>query len=256
MNSTLVIIPTYDEAENLRSIADRVLAQGVDLLVVDDNSPDGTGAIADGLAAQDSRVHVLHRAGKEGLGAAYREGFAWGLGRGYDALVELDGDGSHQPEQLGRLLGRLPSADVAIGSRWVTGGSVVNWPIRRALLSRAGSLYARAALGMPFHDVTGGYRAYSAQALRRIDLVAIASQGYCFQIDMLWHAYRAGLRIDEVPITFVEREFGVSKMSSRIVREAILNVTLWGLRSLPSRIRAALHPALQPASHRGPAHVS
>ena len=256
MSGTLVITPTYNEADTLPSIAGRVLAQGADLLVVDDNSPDGTGVIAEGLAARDSRVHVLHRAGKEGLGTAYREGFAWGLARGYDTLVELDGDGSHQPEQLGRLLDRMPVADVALGSRWVDGGAVVNWPWRRALLSRAGSLYARVALGLPFRDVTGGYRAYSAQALRHIDLRSITSEGYCFQIDMLWHAQRAGLRVDEVPITFVEREFGVSKMSSRIVREAILNVTLWGLQSLPSRIRAALHPALPAASHRGPAHVS
>jgi dolichol-phosphate mannosyltransferase len=150
----------------------------------------------------------------------------------------------------------MPGADVVVGSRWVAGGSVVNWPLRRALLSRAGSLYARLALGIPFRDVTGGYRAYRAQVLRQIDLGTIASQGYCFQIDMLWHAHRAGLRIEEVPITFVEREFGVSKMSSRIVREAILNVTLWGLEALPSRIRAALHPALRAVDHRDPAHVS
>ncbi|HEY9499944.1 MAG TPA: polyprenol monophosphomannose synthase [Terrimesophilobacter sp.] len=256
MSTTLVIIPTYNERENLRGVAGRVLAQGADVLVVDDNSPDGTGAIAEELAARDPRVHVLHRAGKEGLGAAYRQGFVWGLDRGYDVLVELDGDGSHQPEQLGRLLGRMSGADVVVGSRWVAGGSVVNWPFRRALLSRAGSLYARIALGIPFRDVTGGYRAYSARALRQIDLGSIASQGYCFQIDMLWHAHRAGLRIAEVPITFVEREFGVSKMSSHIVREAILNVTLWGLEALPFRILAALHPALRAVDHRDPAHVS
>ena len=155
MSTTLVIIPTYNERENLRGVAGRVLAQGADVLVVDDNSPDGTGAIAEELAARDPRVHVLHRAGKEGLGAAYRQGFVWGLDRGYDVLVELDGDGSHQPEQLGRLLGRMSGADVVVGSRWVAGGSVVNWPFRRALLSRAGSLYARIALGIPFRDVTG-----------------------------------------------------------------------------------------------------
>lgn len=255
MSRVLVIIPTYNEAENLAGIVERVLAQGVDLLVVDDNSPDGTGALAESLAFRDQRVHVLHRAGKEGLGVAYREGFAWGLAQGFDVLVELDGDGSHRPEELGRLLEATASADIAIGSRWVAGGAVVNWPLRRALLSRAGSLYARVALGLPFRDVTGGYRAYSAQALERIDLHSIASQGYCFQIDMLWHAYRAGLRIDEVPITFVEREHGVSKMSSRIVREAIVSVTLWGARALPSRLRASLHPVLEPSGHRDPAHV-
>lgn len=252
MSKALVIIPTYNEVENLRSIAGRVLGQGVDLLIVDDDSPDGTGALADDLSAESGRIHVLHRARKSGLGTAYCEGFAWGLDRGYGIFVELDGDGSHQPEQLGRLLDRMPTADMVIGSRWVAGGSVVNWPLHRALLSRAGSLYARVALKLPFRDLTGGYRAYSAHALRQIDLGSISSQGYCFQIDMLWHAYRSGLRIDEVPITFVEREFGVSKMSPAIVREAILNVTLWGLESLSARIR----PSRQHVGHRGPAHVS
>ncbi len=256
MSSTLVIIPTFNEAENLPGLLRRVRAVGAEVLVVDDDSPDGTGVLAEDLAAQDPGIHVLHRAGKNGLGSAYREGFAWGLDRDFDTLVELDGDGSHQPEQLGRLLSRMPFADMAIGSRWVPGGEVVNWPLRRALLSRAGSLYARIALGLPFRDVTGGYRAYSAEALRRIDLRTIASQGYCFQIDMLWAVHRSGLRIDEVPITFVEREFGVSKMSSRIVREAILNVTLWGLAALPSRLRAALARVGSSRARKDPAHAS
>lgn len=256
MSGTLVIIPTFNEAENLPGVLHRVRAAGAEVLVVDDDSPDGTGVLADQLAVRDTGIHVLHRADKSGLGTAYREGFAWGLARNYDTLVELDGDGSHQPEQLGRLLDRIPVADMVIGSRWVPGGAVVNWPPRRALLSRAGSLYARVALGLPFRDVTGGYRAYSTEALRRIDLGTVTSQGYCFQIDMLLHAHRAGLRIHEVPITFVEREFGVSKMSARIVREAVLNVTLWGLAGLPTRIRSAISRAVSPRHQKGPAHAS
>jgi dolichol-phosphate mannosyltransferase len=239
MNTTLVIIPTYNERENLASMAARVLASvaGSDLLVVDDNSPDGTGALAEDLAAMSPRLHVVHRRAKAGLGAAYQEGFRWGLEHGYEVLVEMDGDRSHQPEQLPRLLDALASSDLAIGSRWVTGGAVENWPFRREALSRAGSLYARLALGLPYRDVTGGYRAFRASALAAIDFAAITSQGYCFQIDMLWRAHRAGLRVAEVPITFVERTLGVSKMSPGIVREAIAKVTVWGLTSLPGRLR-------------------
>lgn len=257
MTSTLVIIPTYNERENLAAIAARVRAQkDVDLLVVDDNSPDGTGSIADGLAMADPRVHVLHRAGKGGLGGAYRAGFAWGLGRGFDVLVELDGDGSHQPEQLDRLLDRMPAADVVIGSRWVPGGSVVNWPWRRMALSRAGSWYSRIALGLPFQDVTGGYRAFSADALRRLNFADVTSQGYCFQVDMLLRAWRAGLIIQEAPITFIERELGYSKMSGRIVLEAMWRVTLWGVAGLPRRIAPGGMLARQGATSRRAAHVS
>ncbi|MEO7121878.1 MAG: polyprenol monophosphomannose synthase, partial [Lacisediminihabitans sp.] len=241
MNKTLVIIPTYNERENLESMVGRVLKStpSVDLLVVDDNSPDGTGALAEDLAFHESRLHVLHRPRKQGLGAAYQAGFPWGLDRNYEVLVEMDGDGSHQPEQLHLLLEGLDHADLVIGSRWVTGGQIENWPRRRMLLSRAGSLYARVALGLPFHDITGGYRAFRASALKAIDLSTVASEGYCFQIDMLWHAYRMDLRIEEVPITFVERQFGVSKMGASIVREAITRVTLWGLAGLPARV---FHP--------------
>jgi dolichol-phosphate mannosyltransferase len=235
-NSTLVVIPTYNERENLADITARVLrgAPDVDILVVDDNSPDGTGALASALASGHDRIHVLHRAGKEGLGAAYRAGFAWGLERGYDRLVEMDADGSHQPEQLKRLLDRLDTADVVLGSRWVSGGAVENWPAKRVVLSRGGSLYARIALGLPVRDVTGGYRAFTADALRVIGYQDVLSQGYCFQIDMLWRAYKAGQRIAEVPITFIERVHGESKMSSGIVKEAILRVTMWGLGGLPA----------------------
>lgn len=235
---TLVIIPTYNERENLPLIAARLMTSlpDVDMLIVDDNSPDGTGAVASALASGHDRVHVLHRTGKEGLGAAYRAGFDWGLERGYDRLVEMDADGSHQPEQLHRLLDALDDSDVVLGSRWTPGGAVENWPMSRVILSRGGSLYARIALGLPVRDVTGGFRAFRASALVALDFHSVASQGYCFQIDMLWHAYTVGLRIAEVPITFVERVHGESKMSSGIVREAIGRVTIWGLRGLPARI--------------------
>jgi dolichol-phosphate mannosyltransferase len=199
-----------------------------DVLIADDNSPDGTGRLADDLAAKDSHIHVLHRAGKEGLGKAYLAGFAWGLERGYDVLVEMDADGSHRPEELPRLLAQMPHADVVLGSRWVPGGSVVNWPASRRLLSQGGSLYTRMALGIPTRDATGGYRAYRASALASLDLATVESNGYCFQIDLLWRALQRGLVVREVPITFVEREAGTSKMSNRIVREALLNVTRWG----------------------------
>jgi dolichol-phosphate mannosyltransferase len=238
---TLVIIPTYNERDNVEWIVTRVRESVADasVLIVDDNSPDGTGTLADALAASDEAVHVLHRAGKEGLGAAYRDGMRWGLVHDFDVLVEMDADGSHQPEQLPRLLERLAVADVVVGSRWVPGGGVVNWPIERKILSRGGSRYARFALGVPVRDVTGGYRAFTADALRRIDLDAVLSQGYCFQIDMIWHAAVAGLKIAEVPITFVERERGVSKMSGAIVAEAMLRVTGWAIMSLPERMRRA-----------------
>lgn len=226
----LVIIPTYNESESLPGVIERLrrAVPDADVLIADDNSPDGTGRLADDLAANDSHIHVLHRAGKEGLGKAYLAGFAWGLERGYDVLVEMDADGSHRPEELPRLLAQMPHADVVLGSRWVPGGSVVNWPASRRLLSQGGSLYTRMALGIPTRDATGGYRAYRASALASLDLATVESNGYCFQIDLLWRALQRGLVVREVPITFVEREAGTSKMSNRIVREALLNVTRWG----------------------------
>jgi dolichol-phosphate mannosyltransferase len=243
MNRTLVVIPTYNERENLAEIAARVIAQeGVELLIVDDNSPDGTGELADDLSSVSSRIHVLHRPGKGGLGAAYRVGFAWGLDHGFDILVELDGDGSHQPEQLHNLTERIAGADVVIGSRWVPGGTVVNWPWHREALSRAGSWYARLALGLPIRDVTSGYRAFTAEALRRIEFADVVSQGYCFQVEMVMRASQAGLTIDEVPITFVERELGESKMSQRIVLEAMMRVSAWGVAGLPGRLSRSVHP--------------
>lgn len=247
---TLVIIPTYNERENVGPIVGRVRASvpAAEVLVVDDNSPDGTGEIADALAATDANVHVLHRAGKDGLGAAYREGMRWALDAGYDRVVEMDADGSHRPEELPRLLDALggdggKGADLVLGSRWVPGGGVVNWPARRQLLSRGGSAYSRIALGVPARDVTGGYRAFTAEALRRIHFADVESQGYCFQIDMLRRAYRAGLTVAEVPITFVEREHGASKMTGAIVAEAMLRVTGWGITGLPGRFRRRPAPA-------------
>ena len=226
----LVIIPTYNESESLPGVVRRLreAVPDADVLIADDNSPDGTGDLADALAVQDEHVHVLHRAGKEGLGKAYLAGFAWGLERGYDVLVEMDADGSHRPEELPRLLAQMDHSDVVLGSRWVPGGSVVNWPASRRVLSQGGSLYTRLALGIPTRDATGGYRAYRASALRALDLETVESNGYCFQIDLLWRALQRGLVVREVPITFVEREAGTSKMSRRIVREALVNVARWG----------------------------
>jgi dolichol-phosphate mannosyltransferase len=237
---TLVIIPTYDERENLPLIVGRVRAAVPDahVLVADDNSPDGTGELADQLAAADDHVHVLHRAGKEGLGAAYLAGFAWGLDAGYDVLVEMDADGSHQPEQLPRLLTALAGADLVLGSRWVAGGTVVNWPLSRKVLSRGGNLWTRLVLGIPLKDATGGYRAFRAATLRGLQLDGVVSAGYCFQVDLAWRALKAGFRVVEVPITFIEREHGVSKMSQRIVVEALLLTTLWGIRHRGQQLRS------------------
>ena len=228
----LVIVPTYNEVDNLEPLLQRLLTAvpHAHVLVVDDNSPDGTGRLADEHAAREAHVHVLHRVGKQGLGAAYLAGFAWGLQRGYDVLVEMDADGSHRPEQLSRLLAALPHADLVLGARWVPGGSVVNWPWHRELLSRGGNAYTRLVLGLPLHDATGGFRAFRASTLRRLDLDDVSSQGYCFQVDLAWRVVRAGCRVVEVPITFVERERGESKMSGSIVREALWRVTVWGVR--------------------------
>lgn len=229
----LVVVPTYNERENLPRIVARlrVAVPTAHVLVADDASPDGTGQVADGLAVDDDHVHVLHRAGKEGLGAAYLDAFRWGLARGYDVLVEMDADGSHPPEQLPDLLERVAAgADVALGSRWVPGGSVVNWPLHREVLSRGGNTYTRLILGIPLRDATGGFRAFRRSALESLRLEDVASQGYCFQVDLAWRAVRAGLRVEEVPITFVERESGTSKMHRGIVTEALWRTTRWGLR--------------------------
>jgi len=250
IDKIVVLIPTYNERENISLIVARLRAAvpEADILVLDDNSPDGTGAVADHLAVADARVRVLHRTRKEGLGAAYLAGFEWALERGYDVLVEMDADGSHQPEQLPALLRALATADVALGSRWVPGGSVVNWPMHRKALSRGGNIYVRVLLGMPIGDATGGFRAYRASALRTLDLQNVASLGYCFQVDLVWRVIRAGLQVVEVPITFVERTIGDSKMSQDIVNESLRNITLWGARYRLGQVRSLLHR--EPRWHR------
>jgi dolichol-phosphate mannosyltransferase len=232
-------MPTYEERQNLESISSRLRAAvpHADLLVVDDNSPDGTGDLADKLSEADAHIQVLHRTNKAGLGPAYIAGFRWALERGYDAVVEMDADGSHQPEQLPQLLAALDGADGVIGSRWVPGGQLLNWPRSREVLSRAANVYTRIVLGLHIKDATGGYRAYRASALRSISLDTVESAGYCFQIDLTLRMVRAGLRIVEVPITFVERERGASKMSRAIIGEAFLRVAQWGLASRFGRRR-------------------
>lgn len=231
---TVVCIPTYNECENLPIILRRLFAANptVFALVIDDGSPDGTGALADEMAAADARISVLHRTEKAGLGAAYRAGFAKAIADGASLIVEMDADGSHRPEALPALLAAVAHADLVLGSRWVHGGSVRNWPVHRKVLSLGGNLYARLMLRVPIRDITGGYRVFRVDTLRAIDYAAVTTQGYVFQVDMAYRVVKAGLRVVEVPIEFVERELGASKMSQRIVLEAMQQVTVWGLRSL------------------------
>jgi len=240
---TLVVIPTYNELENLPLIIGRLqqARPDVHILVVDDGSPDGTGRLADELAAADpERIHVMHRTAKAGLGAAYLASFAWGLDRHYAVLVEMDADGSHAPEQLYRLLDAVDAgADLAIGSRYVDGGAVRNWPWRRLVLSKTANTYSRLLLGVGIHDITAGYRAYRRGVLEKIDLDAVDSKGYCFQIDLTWRAVNNGFTVTEVPITFTERELGVSKMSGSNIREAMVKVARWGIGGRVNRLRAA-----------------
>jgi dolichol-phosphate mannosyltransferase len=230
---TLVIIPTYNERENLPLIMARVrkARPDVHILIVDDGSPDGTGQLADEMAAAEpDRIQVMHRTAKDGLGAAYLAAFAWGLERGYSVLVEMDADGSHAPEQLYRLLDAIDNgADVAIGSRYVDGGTVRNWPYRRLVLSKSANTYARVLLGVDIHDITAGYRAYRREVLEKLDLTTVESKGYCFQVDLTWRAINHGFTVAEVPITFTERELGVSKMSGSNIREAMVKVAEWGI---------------------------
>ena len=235
-----VLIPTYNERDNLPGIVTRVRASvpTADVFVLDDASPDGTGQVADDLAAADPQVRVVHRAAKEGLGKAYLAGFALALDEGYTAVVEMDADGSHLPEQLPSLLAALEQADVVIGARWVRGGEVRNWPARRKVLSVGANVYTKVLLGMPVNDATSGYRVYRTSALRTMGLHGVESQGYCFQIDLTLRAVRAGLTVVEVPITFVEREVGVSKMGGDIVREALTSVTRWGLEHRAGQLRS------------------
>lgn len=238
----IVVVPTYNERDNLEWLVGRVRAAvpWVDVLVVDDGSPDGTGDLADRLAAGDPQVTVLHRARKAGLGAAYLEGFSVALARGYDVVGEMDADGSHQPEQLPRLIAALEQADLVIGSRWVRGGSVVNWPLSRTVLSVGGNIYARLLLGIPLRDVTAGYRLFRRTTLETIDLGSVQSAGYIFQTDLAFRTLRAGLRVVEVPIQFVERVRGESKMSPDVAFESLWRIATWGLLERGRQLRDVL----------------
>lgn len=239
LHPVLVIIPTYNERENIGPILDRLAAAlpTAHALVVDDGSPDGTGEVADKRAAADDRVHVMHRTEKAGLGAAYVAGFQWGLERDYAVLVEMDADGSHAPEDLPRLLDALETADLVLGSRYVPGGRTINWPASRQLISRGGNVYCQLALGVGIKDITGGFRAFRRRVLEKLALDEVASHGYCFQVDLAWRSLRAGFTVVEVPITFTERVIGESKMSGSIVREAFLRVGQWGLQHRADQFR-------------------
>ena len=241
LGRVVVVVPTYNEVDNLEWIVDRLRSAHpeVDVLVVDDGSPDGTGAVADRLAAADPQVSVLHRTAKEGLGAAYLHGFRTALDAGYDVVGEMDADGSHQPEQLHRLLDALRTADLVIGSRYVPGGSVVNWPLSRQALSRGGNLYVRLLLGIHVKDATAGYRLFRREALEKIDLASVESTGYVFQTDLVTRCLRAGLTVREVPIEFVERVRGDSKMSGAVATEPLRRITRWGLRERRDQVRRA-----------------
>jgi dolichol-phosphate mannosyltransferase len=238
----VMVVPTYNERDNLAWLVGRLRSAvpDVDVLVVDDGSPDGTGEVADGLAADDPQVLVLHRTAKAGLGAAYLHGFRVALDAGYDVVGEMDADGSHQPEQLPLLLAALADADLVIGSRWVPGGTVVNWPWSRKVLSVGGNLYARTLLGIPLRDVTAGFRLFRRTTLERIDLDTVQSAGYIFQTDLAFRTLRAGLRVVEVPIEFVERVRGESKMSRDVALESLRRITVWGLAERRRRLRDVL----------------
>jgi dolichol-phosphate mannosyltransferase len=241
---TLIVLPTYNEIESLETVLGRI-RQSVpqaDVLVVDDSSPDGTGALADRIAAADPGIAVLHRPAKDGLGRAYLAGFARALEQGYRYVVEIDADGSHDPSELPAMLGLAAGgADLVIGSRWVRGGSVRNWPWIRQAISRAGNAYSRAMLRSGIHDITAGFRVYRTEALRTLDLTAVSSQGYCFQVELAWRLERAGMRVVEHPIVFIERAAGRSKMHLGIVVEALGRVTRWGVFGLPTP-----HPERRP----------
>jgi dolichol-phosphate mannosyltransferase len=231
MPQSLIVVPTYNEVDNVRGVVERLLAAlpGTEILFVDDNSPDGTGQVLDEIAAVNPRVHVMHRAGKLGLGTAYVEGFGWGLARGYEYLFEMDADGSHGPQYLPQMLALAEDgADVVVGSRNVPGGGTENWGIGRKIISRGGSFYARTILGMEVRDMTAGFVCWRRAALEAIELSTITSNGYSFQIEMKYRAKKKGLRIVETPIIFVDRRVGQSKMSRAIVAEALLKV--WAMR--------------------------
>ena len=230
---TRVLVPTYQELHTLASIVHRIFEHNPDVhvLVIDDNSPDGTGKLADQLTTKYSNLEVLHRESKNGLGAAYIDGFNNSI-NDFDVLVEMDADGSHDPQDLITILREIPNYDCVLGSRWVPGGKVINWPKSREILSRGGNSYARFMLGIDIGDATGGFRAYKTTALKQLDLSDIDSQGYCFQVDMVRRLLKKGFKIKEVPITFTERTIGTSKMSRNIVLEAFLKIGIWGLQRI------------------------
>lgn len=245
--STLVVIPTFNERENLPGVIARLRAAepSVHILVVDDSSPDGTGELADEIAAADTaqndgeeHIFVMHRKGKGGLWGAYRAGFAWGLERDYQVLCEMDADGSHAPEQFHLLLeGLEDGADVVIGSRYVPGGETVNWPLTRQVLSRGGNIYISLALGAGISDITAGYRAYRREVLETLDLESIGKAAYLFQTELAYEAVQAGFLVEEVPITFTEREFGESKMDGSFVKQSLLQVTKWGIEHRSKQLK-------------------
>jgi dolichol-phosphate mannosyltransferase len=239
LGRVVMVIPTYNESLNLAWIVGRLRTAlpMVDVMVVDDNSPDGTGKIADELAANDPQVMVVHRTEKAGLGAAYVNGFTVALEKGYDVIGEMDADGSHQPEQLHTLLEALKTADLVIGARWMPGGSVVNWPKSREFLSRGGNLYVRLLLGVKIRDATAGFRVFRRSTLETIDVTTVQSAGYVFQTDLAWRTLQAGLTITEVPIEFIERERGDSKMSGSVAGESLLRITVWGLHERWNRLK-------------------
>ena len=242
-DATLVIIPTYNERENLPLITGRVrtATPEVDILVVDDASPDGTGELADEIAAADPRIHVLHRNGKGGLCGAYVEGFRWGLERDYRVLCEMDADGSHAPEQLHLLLDQIDDgAELVIGSRYIDGGKVINWPKQRWLLSKGGNIYISLALGAGLSDMTAGYRAYRRELIEALDLDELSNAGYIFQVDLAWRAVREGFDVREVPITFTEREIGESKLDGSFVKDSLAQVTAWGVAHRREQLSAVL----------------
>lgn len=236
----LVVIPTYNEAESIEELVKQVLMadEGVDILVVDDGSPDGTAGIVEKVMVDEPRLHLLERPAKEGLGSAYRAGFNWGLKRSYEALVEMDADFSHPPDCLPELLDALGAADVAIGSRYVRGGCTVGWSLTRKVISKVGNIYVRLMLGLPVQDATAGFRAFRPVVLRVLAVESTASNGYCFQIEMAHRAWQEGFRVVEVPITFTERVTGMSKMDHRIVLEALARITGWALTGGRRRLRS------------------
>jgi dolichol-phosphate mannosyltransferase len=244
LGRVVVVVPTFNEADNIAGVVGRLRAAvpDADVLIIDDNSPDGTGAVADRLAATDAQVRVLHRERKEGLGAAYLAGFEQALASGYDVIGEMDADGSHQPEELPQLLEALGEADLVIGSRWIPGGSIVNWSRGREALSRGGNIYVRALLGIDVHDATSGFRVFRSRTLEKIDLATVRSAGYVFQTDLVARTLDAGLAVREVPIEFVERVRGESKMSPRVAVESLRRITGWGLQQRWSLLRQAVRP--------------